>query len=593
MKYIEIAKGNVSNRGYIIPINQLYSHIDNTNELYRSYFSFGEKIKEHIHSGRKTPAGFIGDYYVDQIVLDVDKGTNSDEYTLAKTKDLVTKLMDMYKLTEKQIAFWFSGTGYHIHIPDIFGFTPSLKLPLQVRETIQAVFPEADTKPVNPRGLIRVGLTFNSKSGLYKTYIKTNDIWFTTVSDIVALAKEQNCESIPKPFPAFTDKLSHLIRTARDTNELQLTSTHSDDPTRLVTCMQKVYARGEEVGTRHTRLIRLASWQRRNGTPLKGAVAMLQTYAPSMDPYEVEKTVTDIYNKGYSFSCQDKVLSEFCDTRCIFYQKKDLMPALVSSRDLEKKFTSFVQSDWQENSINLKEFLDLKEDYWIIPEDLVGLIGGTGLNKTALVQNLAVQLKKMAPVLYINTEFGTNLLFRRFVQITHNMTKQAVMKYYENNGNKLSKEFSHIHYLNSVPNIDELNDLIKRHLPQVLIIDTIDDIIKAKKSGLESEDTVAKQLNQLSKKYGIMTIAVHHISKNAAFNDDGSPKTLNVHSGKGSSSFEQKCDILLGIEGRQDGIVRTIKSLKGRDNSPFVTIRYLNEDTFRLEKEMKSGINES
>ncbi|PJA99570.1 MAG: hypothetical protein CO128_03245 [Ignavibacteriales bacterium CG_4_9_14_3_um_filter_30_11] len=582
MKYIEIAKGALNNRGYIIQSNKLINYVKPQEELYRSYFSFDEKIKLHISSGRKTPAGYVGEFYIDQIVLDIDKGSNSDEYTLAKAKDLVSKLMDMYSLSSEQIAFWFSGTGYHIHIPDIFEFTPSNELPHQVKDTLNAVFPEADTKPVNPRGLIRVGMTLNEKSQLYKTYIKTTEIWFMTYSDIYAIAKEQNLGNYPKSFPKLSKTFPHLIQKTK--KDIVTLNSSLEDPTRLVTCMQKVYMEGEKVGTRHERMIRMSSWLRRSGIPLKLAITGLQAHFQSLSPYEVEKTVVDIYKKGYSFSCQDEIMAEFCDSRCIFYKKKDLMPSILSSRDLEKKFTKFIQSDWQKSSINLKNFLEISSDYWIIPEDLVGLIGDTGLNKTAFAQNLAVYLEDLAPILYVNTEFGSNLLFRRFVQIAHNMSKKEVIEHYRANKNKLSEKFRHIHYLNSVPSIDELEDLVKRHNPKFLILDTIDDIIKAKKTGLDSEDAVAKQLSQLNKKYSIMTMAIHHISKHAAFDDKGNSKILNIHSGKGSSSFEQKCDIVLGIEGKQEDKIRVIKSLKGRDNYPFTTTKYLNQNTFKLER---------
>ncbi len=66
---IEVAKGTITNRGYIMETQQLNQFINDKDELYKSYFGFDDKIKEHINSGRKSPSGFIGTFYLPLLIL--------------------------------------------------------------------------------------------------------------------------------------------------------------------------------------------------------------------------------------------------------------------------------------------------------------------------------------------------------------------------------------------------------------------------------------------------------------------------------------------------------------------------------------------
>ena len=84
-------------------------------------------------------------------------------------------------------------------------------------------------------------------------------------------------------------------------------------------------------------------------------------------------------------------------------------------------------------------------------------------------------------------------------------------------------------------------------------------------------------------KEDLIILAVHHISKSASYSTKEGQR-LDVHSGKGNSAIEQKSDQYISFEGVERSKIRTIESLKARDESHFkLTVNY-NWETFSFDK---------
>ena len=131
--YTEVALGSPSNRGKIIPVTDITKYIELANnqehqELYVSYYRFDEKIIEH-QKKYNTLKGFDGKAYINQIVLDIDRGDSSDEEVLDKTKEFVNDMCYGMDIPESHVIPWFSGSGYHITLPNIYQFEPGIDLP--------------------------------------------------------------------------------------------------------------------------------------------------------------------------------------------------------------------------------------------------------------------------------------------------------------------------------------------------------------------------------------------------------------------------------------------------------------------------------
>lgn len=597
MQYVEIALGHARHQGVVIPLSQLKERMihaqKNKLELYRSIFSYSEQAKDHIQS-RKSMSGFIGEMQIDQLILDIDRGKNTDDMTLHRARLFVERLMDEWKL-EDEIKPWFSGTGYHVMLPDIFGFRQMKDLDFTVKSTLDKHFPEADTSFYHKAGIIRVGYTINDKSHLYKIPLSVEELRSLKPKEIQGLAaKPRNEFRVKKETPLVF--YPHLIITEKKTIERidAIVST----PTKIVTCAQNIFNAGEEEGSRNIKIMRMTSAWRRAGVPVKAIVEAMKAYAPSMNPYDIERQVIRTYEKGYPYGCNDDVLKKFCSSTCIHYARKDYSPDIITNRDMERQFVKFARTDFTERAINLRDVWTLDEDFWLYPGYYVNLIGDTGLNKTALYQNLAVALRQYAPLLYMSTEFGNILLYRRFTQISHNMTKSEVHNYYQHNENHLSDAFNHIHYTKVTPNLNEISNMISRFMPKVVMIDTIDDIPVMQNGqymqGLQKEDAIAIGLKQMAEKHECIIMGVHHIRKDGveSTNRDGDTirKTLTLNASRGSGAFSQKADVVLGIEGNRSDNFRKVNVLKGRDDSPFRVAFRCDMNTFRFNQILPESI---
>lgn len=575
MQYIEIALGEFTNRGQRIPLEQLGKWLTTAQQLnqplYRSYYTFDEELNEHFKV-YKTIKSFKGTYYLDQIIFDVDKGDYSKRILLERARVFVNDLMDNWKLEEGNMKLWFSGTGYHVSIPNIFDFEPGKDLPRIVKATLNKYFPEVDDIYDGAR-LLRVGYTVNTKSGLYKTPLSLEELNHLSADDIEEMAKtiRQGFKFVKEDdYPKFKP---YIVKPTETVEKIK-----ASESTRVVTCMQKCYDQGEEKGSRHIRILRMVSAFRRAGVPQSGVELLMREYAKSMEPYEVKRLVNDSFEAGYPFSCKDKVMREFCDPKCLFYKEKNYSPEILTAGDMEKSYVDFIRGDFEDSSIDLSDFYDMRP-YKMYPKEFIVVEGDTGLGKTAWVQNIATYAHWM-PSLYLSLEVGQELLYRRFIQIKHNMTKEAVENHYRQFNNTLSHGIDHIRVLTVPPDISTIERIIIEANVKLVVIDTIEDIIVQGKQ--DPLDEIGKNLKRIANRLNLIIIGVHHISKHAAQDEKGASKSLTVHSGKGASAVEQKADKVIGIEGNRDKDLRKLISLKGRDENPFNLFFRFKTDTFRF-----------
>lgn len=589
--YYEIATGTVSNRG-IFTNKSIKEYLEPGKELYRSYFQFDKKIKEHLATGRKSAQGFIGNFYLQQIVLDVDVGEGDYNTCARKMSSLANRLLKEYELEredgEPNFQVWFSGRGFHIHIPVMFDFEYGPELPQVVHATLEKHFPEVDLKPVHARGLIRVGRSINKKTNLYKIPLSSDEIWFPpNQEEISKLAKGQRLYKKLLPF----EQPRKLFKPV-EIQKKEFGTISINEPSNLVTCMQKCFIKGGIQGSRHQEMLPLLSWLYRAGIPAEGAKPMMEWFAnvnskEPMSDYEIEKNIYDVYVKGgYSYGCDHPIMKKYCDPKCIYYKKRNYLTNILGTNQLINDYANEMKGDWRENSINLGSFLGIDE-YWLRPGNVIGLIADTGLSKSALLQNISIleEVKKYGKILFVNTEMPDSELFERFMQIAHNMTEKEVRSWDWVNKGEIANIINHISYTRERPNYPELKKAINQYNPSILMVDVIDDINpKGDRSVLNQEDMYA-DIKDLTKKRKMITFLVHHITKSSIKDDRNRSIPLTSHAGKGSSAFEQKCDIVWGVEGNPILSKRKIRQLKGRKVKYFEQTYIVSPDTFKYQRE--------
>lgn len=588
MKFVEIAHKGPSNRGYICPITEISKYLETGKEVYRSYYTYDEEIIEHFKI-YKTPRLFKGKYYLPEIVVDIDKGKSSDDDVLFRARLFVQKLEDEWKLDRHQIEVYYSGSGYHAVFPDIFNFEPSNDLPDEVKMTFQRFFPEMDTMPLMKTGLIRVPLSFNIKTNRYKIRLRSEEFFNLKAEDIIAFSQQPREVVILDDNEYDIPNFKHLIvKTESVINKEQF----REEPTRIVTCVQKMYNEGAIPGTRHTNMLRIVGAWRKAGLPVAAIKMLLRGWANgTLSDYEINRQVNYLWDRGYTPGCKDEIMAKYCDPKCVYFTTKDFVPMISDSEAMEKKFKDFIRKDFSTTSFDLSEFFELPDEYRIYPGELVVVFGDTKIGKTLFVQNLCINLKRMR-ILYLSLEVNERLMFRRFIQIEKGMTKNQVIEHYRNDGNEdFSNDIQHIQVMETSPDIDSVKRIITSIQPKLVVIDTIDGLkIPGVYDGTTKTEQLAIQLKQLAQTLNVIMIGVHHISKKAAVDEEGIRKELTVHSGKGSSAVEQKADRIIGVMGDPKDTLRRIKSLGTRDDTDFEVYVNFDFDTFRM-KQLKQGQN--
>ena len=358
-RYVEIAIDHPGHRGIIIPVAELSETIKrHTGPLFRTLYSFDEEILKHFEI-RKTIKNYRGNYYLDQIILDIDKGDNTDEHTHEKTKDVIDRMINEYELDPNSIKPWFSGTGYHIAIPDIFGLEPGNNLPEIVKSTMQHYFPESDNIYDGSR-LIRLGYTPNEKTSFkyYKTPFTIQEIFKLSYEEIKETAKEPRSNfSYPKVSGSVVTQLLKTIERAKPKTTLVSPEEMEKDYSGVVTCVQKMIAEGPVEGSRHNKIMRITSAFMRKGVPLQYIISANTQLFSNMNAYEVERHTIDTFNKGYRFGCHDFLFDKYCDKKCIYYKQKiqggDIITPIANSEELERMYVDAVRRDHTKQSINL------------------------------------------------------------------------------------------------------------------------------------------------------------------------------------------------------------------------------------------------
>ena len=87
------------------------------------------------------------------------------------------------------MRIWFSGRGFHVEIPDLYGFEVSKDTPEIVKRTISKEFGILADNIYDHARLIRVGYSFNMKSKLYKTPVSWTEVHTLNYEDIKEISK--------------------------------------------------------------------------------------------------------------------------------------------------------------------------------------------------------------------------------------------------------------------------------------------------------------------------------------------------------------------------------------------------------------------
>mgnify|MGYP003643376631 FL=1 len=574
--YVEIVLDSISNRNSVVSTDE-YTNIvlkhSWNKEMYRSYFVFDESFNEHV-TKTHTVKGYEGSCALDYIILDIDKGEIPSDQLIGYIQACLSEIFDK-GVMEEDINLWFSGSGFHIEMKNVFGLQQSKTLHDKLRLTMNKHFDFADSIYDKTR-IIRTKWSLNPKTQLHKIWIPLSQIGDISFSDLEYYAsnKQNYMKWVDKDSENFFETLhktpdvepylqSMVIASPTIATKSNLTKKNTE-VTSVVSCMQHIFNEGPHIGARNNKMMRMTSTYKRAGVPFIVALNGMHTWSDGqMSEDEVTRTVKNVYDGNYQYGCDDHIMAEYCDTKCVYYKRKDYKLDIKGVNELEDSLRDYLINTMSQNSIELSKIYGCNT-YNLKPGELIVFSGDTGLGKTAFIQDIIVKAKQHT--LFLSLEMNEQLIFRRFGQIAMGKDKEWINEQYKTNPDfTLKDELDHVQVMTIAPRIDSIKKVVSEYAPKVLVVDTTDEVqVDFVKGEIEKQNVVIGALKQIAQKTNIIIIAIHHLNKSSASNN-----VINLHSLKGSSNVVQKADKVILIKGNRDDKLRLITSVKSRDEGKF------------------------
>ena len=539
---------------------------NNNSDTFCSLYDYDETVI-HYFSKHKTLSGFKGEIYMsDEFILDIDGSSISNAWLKA------TKLKTLIDSLDIPLRMYFSGTGFHMHIPSTaFRWNPSEDLLMKVKEVLTryGVFEYADPSVTDKTRIIRLTNTRNSKSGLFKVMLEpAHEVDFNENNIIDWAKRTRKFDNVPTDCAPVFDVRSTTRSKQKKVPVIEVQDQgRAPDPI-YYTCIQRML-QGTSIGQRHATALRVAAHLRWR-YPEHTVRIVMEDWRKKVDrdkykftQEEMSKIVDSCYDghggNGNRYGCNDQIMDSHCSSACSLYKTKKSQNTMDAT-SMEKALINFYASNVE--PINIGQMYG--EDFPVFPGEVVVIQAPPASMKTMLLQNWVVSLKR--PTLFIEMEMSPRQLFSRFIQIHKEWSEDDLKSHYkvlQQNG--IDKEFDYLMADFSAPFTYELEKRINMlpRVPEILIIDHM-GLMQTKHNDLNMKmEEVSETLMNVAVKYNITVFAVSEITK-AAFREG-----VDISSARGSFRIAYNANKLLSLKPfkGEDGLVTHIqlKSDKNRE----------------------------
>jgi len=565
-KWVDAAFNGAHNRNKVIEIAKLRVPKDAT-DCYRTVYRYPDEFKQFFDN-KKSVSGYSGPVYADFFPLDIDDSDLTKAHETAKRA--LNELLHNYAVDLDELYIYFSGAkGFHILIPDVlFGYEPSKQMPAVFKLLAKKLLPDIKIDEViyDRLRLFRLSNTKHSKTGLYKVPLTPAEVLNKTIDDIREIAK--NPRKVQNTTPeepneylreAYRQALSELKEPKK---QAQPKSGQLKPPKNAKLCYYKILE-GVGEGCRDNAGLRLAvhllkeypedyvrsimhAWNQRNKPPLEEKV--------------IDKLVHQATGE-YDFGCNDSVLADFCDPRCVFKARKEGRVSAEKIYTLDEardNYLKYIQQLEQRKIMLGFHKLD-KHLRGIAPGEVCELIARTGVGKTAFLLNVIKQVivNQKIPVLFFSLEQPLAQVYERTVQIAAEVDGWKVEKNYKQpeaaetmhmlskqNYDKLyivEEDFLTYEELKEFIQIAEKEKIGSR--PPLVCVDYLGRMKGGGHTPYEITSELAKLLKVLAKELDIAILYLHQTSR---LGKSGAEK-ISLDMARDSGVTEEAADFIIGM----------------------------------------------
>lgn len=234
--------------------------------------------------------------------------------------------------------------------------------------------------------------------------------------------------------------------------------------------------------------------------------------------------------------------------------------------------------------VQSKKYLDLaaffgrpNADLKMFDGDILLLVGGSGANKTTIMQNIIHYTNE--PTLYVSPEVYDHLFYRRQLQIITGMSKHAVLSNYKYLFDEYSKQLDLIHLvcngLNEISLQETLADVSMTMGIKNIVLDHMKLMDLQGDFTRRAEEFVA-WLKPFASSRGIKVFMVSQVPKSAMMPNYSTGKTrdLEIYDAAGASGLYQIADLAMTINA-PTGInepIRYVSFGKARDGEAYKVV---------------------
>ena len=541
-------------RHYFEDSSNMVKWMDLHSDTYMSLYEYDDDVKDYYAKNKKL-AGYDGKIYIpEEFILDID-GANPDD---AQKKAIGLKLM----LDDLDIPFkvFFSGTGFHFHIPSTcFTYRPHKDLHMKVKKVLteHGIFEYADPSVTDKLRLIRIPNTKNTKSNCYKVELKRGMLEGNINEIIDYSLKPQALSNLDlEGHPVFNVLISEEEK--RQTQNVHLSQGRSPDPS-LYPCISGM-VESIPMGKRHMVALRLSAWFRWL-YPEDTVRLLMDTWRKQVSGHEkpfsekeMESIVTSAYEghngQGNKYGCSDPIMDEYCKNTCRLYRNKKSQ-TMMDASDMESNLIDFYKSDV--TPLNIGKLYG--GDFPIYPGEVVILQAPPKSMKTMLLQNWMCAFK--VPTYFLEMEMSPRQIWGRFVMIENGWNEEELVDHYRSFQNGQDKNFQWLQVNYSPISARDLEKTIMTlpAKPRIVVVDHMGLFQSNIKDPNMKVEEASQAMMELAVKHNIIVFAVSEINKSSM--RDG----MDISSVKGSFRTAYNANKLLSLIPRRSMTTGELEAL--------------------------------
>jgi len=545
----------LSRRHYFEDSSGMVKWMNLPSDTYMSLYEYSNDVKDYFAQNKKL-AGYDGKIYIpEEFILDVDGGNPDD----AQKKAIGLKIL----LNDLDVPFraFFSGTGFHFHIPSSsFTYRPHKNLHVKLKQVLtkHGIFEYADPAVTDKLRLIRIPNTKNTKSGCYKVELK-NGMLEGDINEIIEYAKSTRelSETALESQPVFNILISEE-EVRQQTQYTTVSQGRSPDPS-LYPCISGMLE-SIPMGKRHSVALRISAWLRWL-YPEEVVRTIMEKWRVQVSGNEsplTEKEMDSIIRSAYEahngqgnkFGCSDPVMDEYCKNTCRLYRNKRSQ-SVMDAQEMENNLIEFYKSDV--TPLNIGKLYG--GNFPVYPGEVVILQAPPKSMKTMLLQNWMCAFK--VPTYFLEMEMSPRQIWSRFVMIEKGWTEEELVEHYKSlqNGQDQHFQWLMVNYSSIAARDLEKTILTLPVKPRLVVVDHMGLFQSNLRDPNMKVEEASQAMMELAVKHNLIVFAVSEINKSAM------REGLNIFSSKGSFRTAYNANKILSLIPRTSKVTGMIDML--------------------------------